>query len=148
MKVSEVMTRDVFTLRPDQTLDEAARILVEQGISGAPVVQGEEVVGIFSERDLLAARTPPKPPRYLELLGGIVFLDDVMEFQRQLEKTVATRVEQLMTRDVATVEADAPLEEAAQIILERGVNRIPVLEGGRLVGIVTRSDVLRGTVGR
>ena len=97
MKVSEVMTRDVFTLRPDQTLDEAARILVEQGISGAPVVQGEEVVGILSERDLLAARTPPKPPRYLELLGGIVFLDDVMEFQRQLEDR-ATRVEQLMTR--------------------------------------------------
>lgn len=148
MKVSEVMTQDVITLNPEQTLDEAARILVERGISGAPVVQGEKVVGILSERDLLAARTSPKPPRYLELLGGIVFLDDVREFQRQLEKTIATRVEQVMTRDVATVEAHAPLEEAVQIILDRGVNRLPVLEEGRLVGILTRNDALRGTVGR
>lgn len=148
MKVSDVMNRDVITLRPEQTLEEAARILVEKGISGVPVVREEKVVGILSERDLLEARTSPRPPRYLELLGGIIYLDNVREFQDQLKKTVATKVEQVMTKDVATVTADAPLEEAAKIILERGVNRVPVLEDSRLVGIVTRSDVLRGTMGR
>lgn len=147
MKVSQVMIRDVITLKPEQTLEEAARILIEQGISGVPVVQEEKVVGIISERDLLAARTSPSPPRYLELLGGIIYLDDVREYQQQLKKMVATRVEQVMTKDVATVTADAPLEEAAKIILERGVNRVPVLEEGRLVGIVTRSDILRGSIG-
>jgi len=81
-------------------------------------------------------------------LGGIIFLDDVGRFQSQLEKTAAVTVEQVMTRDVATVEADAPIEEAAGIIVRRGVNRVPVVENGRLVGIVTRSDVLRGTLGQ
>ncbi len=147
MKVSQVMIRDVITLKPEQTLEEAARTLIEQGISGVPVVQEEKVVGILSERDLLAARTSPSPPRYLELLGGIIYLDDVRDYQKQLKKMVATRVEQVMTKDVATVTADAPLEEAAKIILERGVNRVPVLEEGRLVGIVTRSDILRGSIG-
>lgn len=146
MKITDVMTKDVITLRPDQTLEEAAKVLVARGISGVPVVLDDKVVGILSERDLLEARTAPKPPRYLELLGGVIFIDDVRKYQTQLKKIIATRVEQVMTKDVATIEVDAPLEEAAKIILSRGINRVPVLEEGRLVGIVTRSDILRGTV--
>ncbi|HOB35621.1 MAG TPA: CBS domain-containing protein [Bacillota bacterium] len=148
VRVSEIMTRDVVTLKPEHSLAEAARLLLDSGVSGAPVVEGERVVGMLSEKDLLATRITPRPPRYLELLGGIIFLDDVGRFQSQLEKTAAVTVEQVMTRDVATVEADAPIEEAAGIIVRRGVNRVPVVENGRLVGIVTRSDVLRGTLGQ
>ena len=148
MKVSDVMTKEVLAFSPDQTLEEAARMLVERGVSGAPVLKDDAVVGMLSERDLLDTRSDPKPPRYLELLGGIIYLDDVREFKRQLAKTVATKVEQVMTRDVAVIKADAPLEDAAKIILQRRVNRIPVVEDGRLVGIITRSDVLRGTLGQ
>lgn len=147
MKVSEVMTQDVVSLTPDQSLEEAAKLLVEAGVSGAPVVKDGAVVGILSERDLLDSRTNPKPPRYLELLGGIIFLDDVEKYQAQLKKAVAVRVDQVMTREVAVIEASAPLEQAAKIILEHRVNRIPVVEDGKLVGIITRSDVLRGTLG-
>jgi CBS domain-containing protein len=148
MKVSEVMTRDVLALSPDQTLEEAAKLLVERGVSGAPVVKDGVVVGMLSERDLLDTQTDPRPPRYLELLGGIIYFDDVGEFKRQLARTVATKVEQVMTKDVAVVKADSPLEDAAKIILDRRVNRVPVVEDGQLVGIVTRSDVLRGTMGQ
>jgi len=148
MKVSEIMTRDVVTLRPDQTLEDAAKLLMETGVSGVPVVQDEKVVGMLSERDLLETRTTPRPPRYMELLGGIIYLDDVKEFQEQLQKTIATKVEQVMSRNVAAVKADSSVAEAAKIILERGVNRVPVIEDGQLVGIVTRSDVLRGTIGQ
>jgi len=146
MKVSDVMTRDVVTLTPEQTLEEAAKLLIQQGVSGVPVVKGSTVVGMLSERDILDTRTSPRPPRYLELLGGIIYLDNVEEFQHKLQKTVATRVEQIMTREVVTVDKDAPLEEAVRLILDNRVNRIPVLEDGHLVGIITRTDVLRGAV--
>ena len=146
MKVSQVMTGEVATLSPEQTLEEAAKFLLEHKVSGVPVVKDSSVVGMLSEKDLLSLHLEPRPPRYLELLGGIIYLDDVREFQEQLAKTAATRVEEVMTQEVVTVDANASLEEAARLILERGINRIPVLEGGHLVGIVTRSDVLRGSV--
>lgn len=148
MKVAEVMSREVITLSPDQTLDEAARLLIERGVSGVPVVVDGKVVGMLSERDLLETRTIPNPPRYLELLGGIIYLDDVKEFQEQLKKTVAAKVEQVMTRKVLALDIDASLEEAARIILDHKVNRIPILEDGCLAGIVTRSDILRGSAGQ
>lgn len=148
MKVSDVMTREVATLAPEQTLEEAAQVLIKRGVSGVPVVNGGKVVGMLSERDLLETKVVPTPPRYLELLGGIIYLDDVGEFQRRLKKTVAVRVEEIMTRDVISLQADAPLEDAIRLVLEQGINRIPVLEDGRLVGIVTRNDILRGTVGQ
>lgn len=145
MKVADVMIRDVITLEPEQNLEEAAKILMEEDVSGAPVVREGKVVGVLSERDLLSTRTDPRPPRYLELLGGIIFLDNVREFQRQLQRAVATKVEEIMTTDVVVVHPDSSLEEAAQVIMDHRVNRLPVVdEEGMLVGIVTRNDVLRG----
>ncbi|MTI95705.1 MAG: CBS domain-containing protein [Firmicutes bacterium] len=145
MKVADVMTREVITISPEQTLEEAARMLVETGVSGIPVVEDEKVVGMLSERDLLEARSEPRPPRYLELLGGIIYLDSTREFSRQLEKMTATSVAQLMSRDVVSLSPDNSLDEAAKIIIDRGINRVPVVDGEKkLVGIITRTDVLRG----
>lgn len=147
MKVSEIMTTDVVTLTPDQTLEQAARMLVENKISGAPVVEGEKVVGMISERDLLRTQSVPRPPRYLELLGGIIFLDNVDEFKRQLELATAATVKEVMTRKVHSVTPDAPLLEAINLIVEHQINRVPVVNTeGKLVGIITRSDALRGAM--
>lgn len=146
MKVSDVMTKDVYTLSPDQTLAEAAKLLLDKDVGGVPVTREKRVVGMLSERDLLDARLNPRPPRYLELLGGIIYLDNVSEYQSQLKKTVATKVEQVMTKDVISVDINTPVVEAARLIRDHGINRIPVLDGERLVGIVTRHDVLQGMV--
>jgi|SRR5690554_1746319 len=146
MKVSDVMTKDVYTLSPDQTLAEAAKLLLDKDVGGVPVTREKRVVGMLSERDLLDARLNPRPPRYLELLGGIIYLDNVSEYQSQLKKTVATKVEQVMTKNVISVDINTPVVEAARLIRDHGINRIPVLDGERLVGIVTRHDVLQGMV--
>lgn len=146
MKVSDVMTKNVYTLSPDQTLAEAAKLLLDKDVGGVPVTREKRVVGMLSERDLLDARLNPRPPRYLELLGGIIYLDNVSEYQSQLKKTVATKVEQVMTKDVISVDINTPVVEAARLIRDHGINRIPVLDGERLVGIVTRHDVLQGMV--
>ncbi len=145
MKVSDVMVREVITLKPEQTLEEAAKVLNQENIGGAPVVKDGKVVGILSERDLLRTKTTPRPPRYLELLGGIIYLENVREFERQLAKAIATRVEELMTAKVVTISPDSTLTQAAQMIMDHQVNRLPVVDGeGNLLGIVTRNDVLRG----
>lgn len=145
MKVADIMTRDVVTLEPEQNLEEAARILMEEAISGAPVVKEGKVIGMLSERDLLSTRTDPRPPRYLELLGGIIFLDNVKEFQNQLKRATATKVEELMTSEVVVTYPESSLDEAAQTIIDQRVNRLPVVDDeGILIGIVTRNDVLRG----
>lgn len=145
MKVSDVMVKKVITLEPEQTLEEAAKVLSQENIGGAPVVKEGKVVGILSERDLLSTKTTPRPPRYLELLGGIIYLENVREFERQLAKAVATRVEEIMTADVVTIGPDSTLTQAAQMIMDHRVNRLPVVDGeGKLVGIVTRNDVLQG----
>lgn len=131
MRVKDLMTTPVVTLRPDIPIKEAAALLVRHGISGAPVVDDhEQLIGIVSESDLMALETSPDPrSRILP--------------QRWRRIRVPRRVEQVMTREVVCLPQGADVADAARLMLERRVKRIPVVEAGRVVGIVSRRDVLR-----
>lgn len=131
MRVKDLMTTPVVTLRPDTPIKEAAALLVRHGISGAPVVDDhEQLIGIVSESDLMALETSPDPrSRILP--------------QRWRRIRVPRRVEQVMTREVVSLPEGADVSDAARLMLERRVKRIPVVEAGRVVGIVSRRDVLR-----
>jgi CBS domain-containing protein len=114
MQAHEVMTRAVVAVRDDRAISDAAQLLVEHGISGMPVVDSEDtVVGIITERDVLLRH---------ELIR---FVSDVM------------------TPNVITVEESTPLVDIVDILLAHSIKRVPVLREGRLVGIVSRSDVIR-----
>jgi CBS domain-containing protein len=80
--------------------------------------------------------------RDIELFGGVVFLEPLRRYEARLKKAFASRVKDLMTEDPVTIEAGASVAEAGRIIVRRGHNRLPVVEHGRLVGVVTRVDVL------
>jgi CBS domain-containing protein len=82
-------------------------------------------------------------PHYIELFGGLVFLEPFRRFEQRLKKAVATTADQMMTADPRTVGPDDDVHEAAHAIVESGHNRIPVVEGGRLVGVISRADVVR-----
>jgi len=131
MRVKDLMTTPVVTLRPDTPIKEAAALLVRHGISGAPVVDDhEQLIGIVSESDLMALETSPDSrSRILP--------------QRWRRIRVPRRVEQVMTREVVSLPEGADVSDAARLMLERRVKRIPVVEAGRVVGIVSRRDVLR-----
>jgi CBS domain-containing protein len=134
---------------PDATVEDVVRILSERDASAVIVVnEGERPTGIITEADLVIADEEGDLhlPHYFELFGGVVFLEPLRRFEQKLKKAVAARASDLMTEDPVTVDADATAREAAKVIVDKHHNHLPVVEHGRLVGLVTRADVLRALV--
>lgn len=139
----DVMTRDVKTIPAEATLQEVATLLLTHGISGAPVVdEAGDMVGIISESDLLSEARRKAALPHTAAFG--VFLVPTETLQRIYHDGATLRAEAVMQKHVVTVEEDTPLSEIGDLLVRRGINRVPVLRDGSLVGILTREDVLRG----
>jgi CBS domain-containing protein len=144
--VADIMERDPVTVSPDASVEEVVRTLKVHELPGVPVVNdGGRCVGIVTEADLVLSDEEGDLhiPHYIELMGGIVYLEPLRRFEERLRKAIAASAQDMMTEDPVTVEAGASVREAARIIAEEGHNRLPVVEHGRLVGVVTRVDVLQ-----
>ena len=140
MRVGDVMTREVVTVPPGASLKEAARLLVEHRISGLPVVDNENrVLGVVSEADVLPKEADALLPSPLAWLVGF----DVEVDRSKLE---ARLVGEAMTSPPVTIEAHQPMSLAAKRMIEGRMNRLPVVREGRLVGIVTRADLVRAFI--
>ncbi len=139
---ADIMSRDVVSVSPDTTLREIANLLVEHGISGVPVVdRAGRVVGIVSEADLLnSEKRRVKLPR-TALFGVFPLPDDLV--RETFDEGTHLTAHDLMTRRVITLAADTAVRAVVSTMLERRVNRIPIVEDDKLVGIVTRNDALR-----
>jgi CBS domain-containing protein len=147
--VRDITNPNPPTVGPDATVEDVVRILSEQDASAVIVVnEGGRPVGIITEADLVIADEEGDLhiPHYIELFGGIVFLEPLRRFEQKLKKAVAATAADLMTQDPVTIDADASARDAAKVIVERHHNHLPVVEHGRLVGLVTRADVLRALV--
>jgi CBS domain-containing protein len=130
---------------PDDDVETLVRLLRRHELPGVPVVnEGGRCIGIVTEADLVIADEEGDLhlPHYVELFGGVVFLEPLRRFEERLRKAVASRVGDLMTEDPTTIEGHASVHEAGRVIARSGHNRLPVIEHGRLVGVVTRVDVL------
>lgn len=119
-RVADYMSRRLITLSPDVSVNEAIRVLLEHSISGAPVVADGELLGVFSESDCLK--------------GAI---------QASYHETGIGSVAEYMTTSVQTIDANSSVMEAADIFLRDRRRRLPVLEQGKLVGQISRRDILR-----
>ena len=145
-KVSDIMQRDVVAVAPTDDVESLIRLLREHELPGVPVVDARDrLVGIVTESDLILRGEDADLhlPHYLELFGGIVFLEPLKHLEDKLRKAFATKVSDMMTRDVLTIGPDATVSEAARLISTSGHNRLPVTQGDHLVGIVTRVDCLQ-----
>lgn len=143
--VADIMDRDPATVTPGDDVETVIRLLREQELPGVPVVnEGGRCVGIVTENDLVLRDEDSDLhlPHHLDIMGGVIFLESMKHFEERVKKAFATRVEDMMTPDPITVAPDAAVEEAARLIAEHKHNRLPVVEHGRLVGVVTRVDVL------
>ena len=143
--VRDIMDANPQTVREDTPVQDVIRVLRENELPGVPVVnEGGRCVGIITENDLVISDDEGDLhlPHYIELFGGIVFLEPLERFRDRLSKAFAGTAKDMMTRNPITVEVDATVREAAHVIADRGHNRLPVVEHGRLVGVVTRVDVL------
>ena len=134
LKVKDIMTRDVVSAGPDMTIRDAMELLSERHISGAPVVDGGKVVGIFSSSDLLA------------LLADLNDTTPSLTFRRRKSRTTPLEdvtVDEVMTRKVQSLPPDCSIEEAAQVMMKKQIHRVLVMEGDTVLGIVSTSDVAK-----
>jgi len=141
MKASEIMALSVYTVKPDTSVRDAARLMIEQGISGLPVVDAAgQLVGIVTEGDFLRRAetgTERRRPRWLEIVVGPGRLasDYVHSHGR--------KVDEIMSRDVITVSPDAPLQDVVRIMERHRIKRVPVVGNGVVVGIVSRANLVQ-----
>lgn len=143
--VRDYMDAEPVTVRRDATVEEVARVLGENELHGVPVVDGDQVVGIVTENDLVIGDEEGDLhiPAYVELFGGLIFLEPFRRFEARMRKAVAAHAFEMMSGDVRTVGPDDDVHEAAHVVVETGHNRIPVVEDGRLVGVISRADIVR-----
>ena len=139
MRVQDVMTRDVVSVNADVPIKDVALELSRRGISGMPVVDDDgRVIGVISEADVLAM-VGPEPEQHPGALARLLHRDEAEEPSR----LGATVVRDAMTAPAVTIEGHWPVAIAAQEMIDRGINRLPIVQQGRLAGIVTRADLVR-----
>jgi CBS domain-containing protein len=151
MKVRDVMNVMPVTIQAEAPVSEAARLLRENKISGMPVLDGEKLVGVVSESDLLRLLSVEENEGGLWLPSPFEVFEvpfrDLVKWERMraaLDEIPKKKVGQVMSRNLQEVGPDDSIEDAAGIMTHRRINRLPVVENGRLVGIVTRGDIISG----
>jgi CBS domain-containing protein len=143
-----IMTKRVITIKRDASVKELSELLVKNKISGVPVVDDTgSLVGVATEGDLIVQDADLHFPRYFKLLDGIIYLESLNKFKRNLKKYLGTKVEDVMTSRLETVNVDTPVSEVANIMIRNNINRVPVLnKKGDLVGIITRADIVKSMI--
>jgi CBS domain-containing protein len=141
--VRDVMTTDVVTFAPTDTVEHAIRTLVDHDIDAAPVVDtGGDVVGMISTADLIARSAEIHLPAMVDFLGAVIQFGH-RRFENDMHDAFASTVGELMTDHVVSVEEHDTIQRAATLMHDHEVSRLPVVERDRLVGIVSRNDILR-----
>jgi CBS domain-containing protein len=139
MRIEEIMTRDVITVRPTTPIHTAARLMVEHRVSGLPVVDDDgKLVGIISDGDLILRQR-----RRAERPWWRAFFENGEQLAREYQKATGTTVGEVMTRSVVSISPVWGIEMAATILQNRRIRRLPVVRDGQLVGIVSRADLIR-----
>lgn len=144
------MDRNPAFVTADDDVEKAINLMRDRELPGLPVVDEESrVIGIVTDSDLVIRdeQADLHLPHFLNLMGGVIFLEPMKHFEERLGKAFATKVSDLMTADPITVGPDDPVERAARLIASKQHNRLPVVdESGRLAGVVTRVDVLAALI--
>jgi CBS domain-containing protein len=141
----EIMTPDPITVSADMSVTDAAHLMTEKRVGALPVLGADgELLGLVTEGDLIMQDVKVHFPTYLHLLGGFIFYPGSTErFDSEIRKAIGATVADVMTTDPLTVAPDATVEDVATLLVDREVARVPVMDGDTLVGIVSKSDIVR-----
>jgi CBS domain-containing protein len=145
MQVRDVLEKNVITVHPDATHEEASRLFYESKISGAPVVDGAgRLVDMLSDKDLFKALYPS----YRSLFETPEYYLDQEAREADIHDIKHRRVSEMMSTAVFAIHPDTPVLRAGAIMLSKGVHRLPVMEDNKLVGIVTRDHIYKTILSR
>ncbi len=143
-RVDKIMTTEVIKIGADTKVSEIAMLMSEYDISGVPVVDdNDHVLGIVTELDMIVRNTRFKLPNFIMILDIMLYLETPHHYQERLEHVLGTTAKEIMSHPVVTIAPNATIEELAELMVQRKMNPIPVVEDERLVGIVSRSDIIR-----
>lgn len=143
----DIMTPEPVSVTRELTVTDAAKLMVEKHVGALPVVEDEKLVGIVTEGDLIMQDVKMEFPTYIHLLDGfIMYPPATARFENELKKAVGAKVADVMTAEPVVVQADTTVEDVATLMVDRDVSRVPVLDGEKLVGIVSKSDIVRSLI--
>ena len=144
LKAGDIMTRDPITLSPDTEIAEAAEILLEKNINGTPVL-GEkgQLIGILCQSDLIKQQKRLPIPSIFTLLDGFIPLTSMKHLEKEVRKITGTTVADAMTSDPVSVRSDMTIQEVAGLMVDKNYHTLPVVDAGKLVGIIGKEDILR-----
>ena len=144
IKVKDIMSKDIISVTPDTEIAHVARLLLEKRINGVPVVDEDgSLVGIICQSDLIAQQKNIPIPSLFTLLDGFMPLTSLKRLDKEVEKIAAARVTQAMTLNPETVEPETAIEDVAALMVDKGFHTLPVVEEGKLVGIIGKEDILK-----
>ena len=143
--VADIMTAEVLTVKKETPLKEAIAILAENKISALPVVdESGKLVGILSERDLMWQESGVDTPPYIMLLDSIIYLQNPARHDKEIHKALGQTVGEVMGDISLTIEPDKPVREAARLMHNKEIRRLPVInEQQQVIGIITQGDIVR-----
>ncbi|HMK65588.1 MAG TPA: CBS domain-containing protein [Thermodesulfobacteriota bacterium] len=142
-QAKDIMTREVITVTPDKPVSEVAQILMDQRISGVPVVNADgDLMGIVCESDIIDQTKKLHIPTVVNLMGYIIFLESGKKFEKEMKKMIGLTAGDIMTSPVKSVTPETSIEEIATLMSEGHIHSIPVIEGSSLVGIVGKKDIV------
>jgi CBS domain-containing protein len=141
----DIMTTDVIVAKKDDSIANVATLLIREKIGGLPVVDEEnKVVGIISETDIMQKETDIESPRVINFFQGLIFLDDIKKLEDDMKKVAAYKVEDLMSKDIITVNEDDSFDYVANVMIKKSINRVPVVDKENfLKGIICRYDIIK-----
>lgn len=144
LKAKDIMTSGALTLEPENDVATAAKLMLEKHLNGLPVVDGSgKLVGVICQSDLVAQQKTISMPSLFTILDGFISFSSNEELEREVNKIAATKVEHAMTPNPITIEPDTSIEKIADLMVERKFYTLPVVENGKLVGVVGKEDVLK-----
>ena len=140
----DIMTRSVLTISPDADITEAAKVLLDKQINGLPVIDASgNLVGIICQSDLVRMQKSLPIPSLFTLLDGFVPLSSTALLEAEVRRIAASKVSDAMTSKVVTIPGDMGLDEIAALMVDKKFHTLPVVEKGRLVGVVGKKDIIK-----
>ena len=144
IKVKDIMTKEVISVSPETEITNAAKILLENRINGLPVIDAfGRLIGILCQSDLVAQQKGIPVPSVFTLLESFIPLTSMKRIDKEMEKIAALTVKEAMTLEPVTVSPETDIEDVAKLMVDKKYHTLPVVEGGKVVGIVGKEDVLK-----
>lgn len=143
-KAMDIMTKNVITVTPETTVFELAKVLADNNIGGAPVVnENGALLGVVTENDLIDQKKKIHIPTVVTILDSVFFLAHPNKMDKEIKKIAGASVGDIYTEQPVTVNKETPLDEIATIMSEKGIHTLPVMKEDTLVGVIGKQDIIK-----